>query len=103
MVDINLRDIKDYDSFEKFGELFMKIYADDNNHIYVFRREKKCVETTKISYEVVKGVKIKNSNGTIVYSYPSSEKFGVYGFYIVGPEDYCKKRIEYRKDYFKKS
>lgn len=103
MGDISYKDLKDIDSFEKFGELFKKICADDDNHIYVFRREKQRPDKMVVSYEVVRGVKYKNPNGSIVYHYPSSEQFGTYGFYIVGPEEYCKKRIEFRKEYLKKS
>ena len=69
------RDLKDYDSFEKFGDVFTKIYANDDKHVYVFRREKKCNGTSKVSYEVVKGVKYKKSNGTSVFAYPTSERF----------------------------
>lgn len=91
MKEIVLQDLKDVDSFVKFGDKFDKVYADDSKHLYVFKRQGKGV-----GYEVVKAVKRKNPDGSTVYTYPSSEQFGVYGFYIVGPEEYCKRRIKFR-------
>ena len=98
MKQIKMTDLKDIESFKKFGETFTKIEADDTHHIYVFKREKKYPGHIKVSYEVVKGVKYKNYDRKEVFIYPQSERFGLYGFYIFGPEDYCRKRIEYRKE-----
>lgn len=38
MEKIEYTDIKDTDNFSKFGDQFVKIYADDENHIYLFDR-----------------------------------------------------------------
>lgn len=89
MNDYTRKDINSYDTFTKYGDTFTKIYADDENHIYVF----KC----GFGYEVVKGIKSVNPDNTIIYHYPSTEQFGTYGYYIFGSDDkYCKERIEYR-------
>ena len=52
MNDYTRKDINSYDTFTKYGDTFTKIYADDENHIYVF----KC----GFGYEVVKGIKSVN-------------------------------------------
>ena len=101
MIKIINKDIKEIEKFEKFGDTFTKIYADDEKHIYVFKRIRDYETKTAISYEVVKGRKVKNPDGSIVYRYPISEEFGMYGYYIFGTEDYCKKRINYRIKCFK--
>ena len=91
------KDIKETEEFEKFGDVFTKVFADDENHIYVFKREREDKSLKTFSYEVVKGIKTKNPDGSIVYIYPPSDKFGSYGYYIFGTtEKYCKDRIEYR-------
>lgn len=97
MEQINYTDLKEQNSFRKFDEDFSKIWSDDEHHIYVFKRVKK-YESGKdsISYEVIKGIKRKNPDGTIVYTYPSSEQFGKNGYYITGSEKYCKERISKR-------
>lgn len=101
MEQIYKTDLKTQKNFRKFGEDFSKIWSDDEHHIYVFKRVKvynlddgKTKEV--ISYEVIKGVKAKNPDGTIVYAYPSSEQFGKNGYYISGNEKYCKERISKR-------
>lgn len=99
MIEIYLKDIKEIDYFKKFDDDFFKVYSDDENHIYVFKRIR---EKQVKSYEVVKGVKHKNPDGSIIYRYPTSEEFGTYGYYIFGTEDYCKQRINYRIEGFKK-
>ena len=101
MKQINYTDLKEQNNFRKFDEDFSKIWSDDKNHIYVFKRVKKYNldnGNTKevISYEVIKGVKKKNPDGTIVYAYPSTDQFGIYGYYITGSEKYCKERISKR-------
>ena len=46
-----------------------------------------------MGYEVVKGVKRMNPDGSIVYVYPVDEQFGVYGFYTYNLER-CKEILD---------
>lgn len=97
MIEIYLKDVKEQDKFEKFGEEFTKIFGNDEKHIYVFKRVKETELGNKTNYEVIKGVKFKNPDGSIVYIYPKSQQFGVYGYYILGYNpQYAYDRIVYR-------
>lgn len=83
---IDRKDIKEIESFVRNGSEWTKVYADDENHIYVFFNGKDA--------EVIIGVKHKNTDGSIVYVYPSTTQFGRYGYYIAGPR--FKERIKQR-------
>ena len=99
-MEITKKDIKDLNSFKKWGTTFTKIWGDDDRHLYVFKRS----GCSRDDYEVVKGVKTKNSDGSIVYAYPSSDNFGMYGYYIMGiPVRYSRQRIVYRLKKFDES
>lgn len=91
MKDIKKQDLKDTDRFNKFGDSFEKIYADDDNHTYIFKRTS---DYGKVSYELVKGKKFKQPDGKEVYVYPSSEQFGVNAWYILNNAK-TRERIEY--------
>lgn len=96
---IEAKDIKDTNTFKKFGATFSKVWSDDERHLYVFKRTKH-----RTDYEVIKGVKTKNPDGSIVYRYPSSEEFGTYGYYIMGiPSWYSKQRVITRLKQFDES
>lgn len=95
-MEIIKKDIRDINKFEKYGSTFSKIWGDDEHHLYVFKRTK-----NRTDYEVVRGVKKKNPDGSIVYTYPSSENFGINGYYIMGiPENLSKSRIVCRLKQF---
>ena len=98
MNQVKHRDLKEQNNFRKFGDDFTKIYSDDDRHIYVFKRSHKFtkhngVKVEIVAYEVIKGVKRNNPDGTVAFTYPSSEQFGLYGYTIFGTEDECKRRI----------
>lgn len=98
-MEIVIKDVKDIQSFKKFDSTFTKIWGDDDRHLYVFKRTK-----YRDDYEVIKAVKKKNQDGSIVYRYPSSEEFGTYGYYIMGiPSWYSKQRIITRLKQFDES
>lgn len=78
---IILKDVKEIDNFTKYGEKFSKVFADDEKHIYVFKRESK---NGVISWEIFKSYAKKNPDGSIVYYYPSSNDFGCNAFYVGG-------------------
>lgn len=91
-------DLKEKNNFEKFDEQFIKIFGNEEKHIYVYKRVK---NNSIESYEVIKGVKHMNPDGNYVFTYPSTEQFGLYGFYIMGyDKDYAINRIIKHLDYF---
>lgn len=92
MEKIKRKDIKEIETFEKFGEIFTKIYKDDEIHVYVYERRKN--GGTSGGFEVIRGKKYTNPDGSVVYCYPSSEDFGVYGYYISALMRDCKERIQ---------
>ena len=75
------KDLTEKFEFTRAGYHYVNICYDKENHkgIWELRRDNKC-----FGFEVVKGLKTKNPDGNIVYVYPSSEQFGIAGFYIVG-------------------
>lgn len=81
MKPIYTKDISEKLEF-KFGEDTLKqLYcANEEQHIYVYERYNHAGRL--FAYEVVRGKKRKNPDGSIVYSYPSSEDFGSYGLFI---------------------
>lgn len=87
-------DIRDKRTFKRIGHTYTMIAADEENHIYLFKMTKPGISYDM--YEIVKGVKAKQPDGTTVYKYPSDEQFGVYGFYICGGPEKCGKDIERR-------
>lgn len=66
-------------SFEG-DHLIQKECVDKEKRIYVYERYNHSGRL--YGYEVVKGVRRKNPDGEIVYTYPSSEQFGRYGYFI---------------------
>ena len=88
---IEYTDLKNLNDFEKYGDKFTKIYADDENHIYIYKRVSRYGVA---AFELVKGVKAKNPDGSIVYRYPSSEQFGISGWYIMD-NDRARDRISW--------
>ena len=94
-MEIIKKDIRELNSFKKFDSTFTKIWSDEDRHLYVFKRVKIMDDgKERIDYEVIKGVKTKNPDGSIVYAYPSSDNFGTYGYYIMGiPVRYSRQRI----------
>ena len=47
-----------------------------------------------MGYEIVKPVKKKNPDGNIVYTYPSSEEFGRYGWFYIGEDKKLWERMK---------
>jgi hypothetical protein len=80
-MEIKYTDIEERKEFAFQGDtLRLKECVNTERHIYIFERYNKNNEL--YAYEVVKGVKHKNPDGNIVYSYPGSESFGSHGFFI---------------------
>lgn len=103
MKEIKKTDIRDKKEFNRAGYHYTQVRADDEKHIYLYEMVPIDFDTPHKHYEVVKGIKRKNPDGSIVWMYPSDEMFGVYGYYICGPEDYCRKKIAARWEQFEKN
>lgn len=82
MKEIYSTDISELPTFEKYGETFTLIERNEENNTYLYQRTNK--ETGKNSYEIIKPIKTKNPDGTLVYCYPSESKFG-YGTALYTP------------------
>lgn len=85
------KDIKDYDEYKSYRRTYKKVYADDENHIYVF---KNISGGSNPEYEILKGKKIKNPDGNYVWKKGSDEDWGTYGWTVMGTEEYCQKKIK---------
>lgn len=86
--------IEDRDEFTRICYRYKKIQTDDERHIYVYRMTDE--DGSIVGYEVVKGIKQKQPDGTPVWVYPNDEQFGTYGWYICGRPERCRERIAYR-------
>lgn len=86
-------DIKDKIEFDRAGYHYKRVYEDSTNRIYVYQLFTGALYS---QYEVVKGKKKKQPDGTDVYIYPGDEDFGVYGYYICGTEEKCQEQIKKR-------
>lgn len=75
----NRIDIKDKTHFRRIGYDYYRVYFDATRHIAVYEMSK---DGKHKGYEVIKGKKHKNPDGTIVFVYPSDEDFGIYGWYV---------------------
>ena len=80
-------DISERKTFKMFGELFILIAHNIEHNTYLYKRIKlsKNGYGRTTGYEIVKPIKRKNPDGTIVYVYPSSEQFG-YGRALYTPK-----------------
>lgn len=80
-MEIIRKDISEEKEFS-FGSdtLKQKYCYDEEKHIYVYERYNH--NGRLFGYELVKGKKYKNNDGSIVYTYPSSSDFGTYGYFI---------------------
>lgn len=82
MKEIYSTDISELKEFDKYGETFTFLQHNEKNNTYLYKRTNK--ETRKVSYEVIKPIKRKNPDGTIVHYYPNESKFG-YGVALYTP------------------
>lgn len=90
-------DIKDKLTFKRIGYNYTQVLADNEKHVYLYLMSKPGVNY--LQYELVRGKKYKNPDGSIVYIYPCDEDFGTFGWYICGtPErvvsDICQKWLD---------
>lgn len=70
------------------------IASDETHHIYLFEMTPLDWEKKYEQFELVKGIKVKNPDGSYVYRYPGDEQFGTYGWYISGTLERCINEIK---------
>ena len=87
------KDIFDLTEFNKNGYHYSQVIADRGNNIYIYKMEHIGEPLSYCQFELVRGIKRKNPDGTVVNTYPSTENFGTYAWYICGTEESCWKRI----------
>lgn len=74
-------DIREKKEFRFEGDtLKQKKCYDEEKQIWLYERVNHSGRL--FGYELVKGVKHKNPDGSLIYLYPSSEQFGDYGYFI---------------------
>ena len=76
---IKLTDISELKTFDKYNCTFTQMKHNPQTGWYLYKRES---NTGYKQYEVVKGKKCKDEDGSIVYTYPNSESWGKYGYTI---------------------
>lgn len=81
------KDISEKTEFHRAGYDYKNIYYNDRFHTGVWELRK---GDKVYGYEVIRGKKMKNPDGSIVYVYPCDEDFGKCGFYITGNDAYNK-------------
>lgn len=94
--DMKRVDLKELDQFTRIGYVYKKVFADNENHVYVFAMGENSGPIKK--YEIVRGVR-KIVNDVEMYVYPGTSQFGIYGFFITGNEEYVKERLLERYNY----
>lgn len=79
-MNIVAKDISEKMRFSRVGYDYECIFFNQDFHCGVWRMTRK--EDGRFGgYEVVKGYKCKNGDGSVVYRYPGDEDFGRLGYY----------------------
>ena len=87
-------DISEKMTFRRVGYDYQNIVFDEEHHCGIWKVSMEIDGIVNdIGYEVVRGIKKKNSDGSIVYVYPSNEQFGINGFYTYNL-DRCKEILD---------
>lgn len=79
MKTITITDLSKKKTFTRAGYKYKQITFDPERKIGIWALTTKDGDPS--GFEVVKGVKTKNFDGSITFAYPSSEQFGTYGWY----------------------
>ena len=73
--------------FRRAGYDYRMLVFDEAHHCGIWKMTRVIDgEVLDMGYEVVKGIKTVNPDGTVVYRYPCSEEFGTYGFFSYNPD-----------------
>lgn len=81
MRDLKKTPIEGMETFTKYGDVFTKVYADDTKHLYIYERTPKD-KTRKMPYPHYEVIKAYKEGGN--YCYPSSAKWGTFGWTYTG-------------------
>lgn len=77
---IKSKDISEKMRFSRIGYDYECVFYNQDFHCGVWRMTKK--DSGRFGgYEVVKGIRHKQPDGSFVWSYPGDEDFGRYGFF----------------------
>ena len=88
------KDISEKMEFRRKCYDYKNIVFDADHHCGIWKMTKNVGGVVKdMGYEVVRGIKNKNPDGSIVYYYPGDEQFGVNGFYTFD-FDKCQKILD---------
>lgn len=77
---IKTKDISEKMRFSRIGYDYRCIYFNQYFHCGVWRMTRKD-DGSFGGYEVVKGIRHRLQDGSVVWSYPGDEDFGVFGYY----------------------
>lgn len=79
---IGYKDISQKMTFKRAGYDYENIVYDPLHHCGIWKMTRDIDgKVVDMGYEVVKGVKKVNPDGSTVYAYPGDEQFGTYGFF----------------------
>lgn len=81
-MEVFCRDISERLTFNRRGYNYKNIYLNNEKHTGIWEVS---LKGSFQGYEIIKGIKAKNPDGRIVYTYPSDERFGrPNGLYVIG-------------------
>lgn len=93
MADIKYTDIRELKTFERYGDVFTQERYNPSTNMFLYKRTNK-EDPTKISYEVVKGVREKRGRQNEVLRYPKTSEWGKYGL-TISDNKYAGALIDY--------
>lgn len=74
-------DISERKTFIKYGEVFTQERHNPETGWWLYKRTN-MKDPSRYHYEVVRGKKYKNPDGSIVYTYPNAEDWGSLGYTV---------------------
>ena len=81
------KDMSEKMEFGRAGYDYKNLVFDEAHHCGIWKMTRVIDgEVCDMGYEVVRGKRYKNPDGSIVYRYPGDEDFGSYGFFSYNPD-----------------
>lgn len=94
MKEISAIDLSEKMEFRRAGYDYQNVVFDAAHHCGIWKMTRVIDgKVEDMGYEVVRGMKRRNPDGTVVYCYPGDEQFGVYGFFTYNL-DRCREILE---------